>query len=300
LAELCLSGLRSSVPLGFMAAIGAFRHASSMPELGEVKLKWTRFRGDWRAALVTTVECATNQLVNLFVERVTALGHRPEFSWADQVKKNTVEEFRKHAAGKPELQDWFAAFASELDTAKDGTLRSTFFDMTGGQQEFLQKLLDASQLMSSDQKEAEELFREALFGPWQYRSAAKQCGIESSHSLGLDPSTVLQGALTGSESAKTSDKRGIRGAIWLAFEGIPYFPCVHDQGLATAGFVREGKSVYFEWPIWEQALSARAVRTLLVHPHEGNLTARGCVARYRSERVNLIKDYYSLSASELL
>jgi hypothetical protein len=225
---------------------------------------------------------------------------RPEFEWAEQIKKTSVPNFRLIAARTPNLEEWFVAFGTELALAKDGTVRSTLFDMTGGQQRFLLKLRQASGFLADNANAAGDLFKEAMFGPWQYKTSKKGSEIENSHSLGLDPTTLLEGAFTGSEPAEIKDKRGIRGAIWLAFEALPLFPSVYDRTLATVGFSRSVKKTYFEWTVWESPLSLWAVRTLLMHPSDGAEKHRGTVARYRCERVNLIKDYYCFSPAELV
>lgn len=178
--------------------------------------------------------------------------------------------------------------------------------MTGGQQKFLLKLREASSLFSVSAKEAEELLREAWFGPWLYKSSRKASESESSHSMGLDPSTLLQGAFTAEEPAGIKDKRGVRGAIWLAFEALPFFPCVYDDGrLRTAGFTEERRKDgkwkrYFEWGVWTEPLAVNTVRTLLLQSRDQWTRERGIAQRFRSERVNLNKDYYSLAAAELV
>jgi hypothetical protein len=161
-------------------------------------------------------------------------------------------------------------------------------------------------LCSSD-KAAELLLREALFGPWLYKPATKGAEAELSHSMGLDPSTLLQGAFTADEPASIKDKRGIRGAIWLAFEALPLFPCVIENGrLRTAGFFfrekekGERRRNYLEWGVWEAPLTLTAVKTLLLQSRDEWTRDRGISERFRGERVNLNKDYYSLAAAELV
>ena len=51
--QLKLTALRSGVPIGFMAALGAFRHAESMGAPGEVRLGWAPHAGQWCAVLET-------------------------------------------------------------------------------------------------------------------------------------------------------------------------------------------------------------------------------------------------------
>jgi hypothetical protein len=296
-SEIRLAALKSGVPMGFMAALGAFRHAVQMPELGGVKLKWEPYAGQWRATLVTGSEVNEAGLVRLFVERVKGMAERPEFAWSDQIKKTELADFRRYASHPSTAENWFAAFGTELSAAKDGTLRSTPFDMTGGQQKFLLKLRQASEFMAAFPDAAGELFREALFGPWQYKPS-KKAEADNSHSLGLDPATLLQGAFTGDEPSGIKDKRGVRGAIWLAFESLPLFPCVYDAGLRTVGFIKEDRALYFQWSVWESPLSLETVRTLLMQSPRGKDSS--VAARFRCERVNLIKDYYAFSSAELI
>ncbi len=302
--EIPLKGLQAGTPIGFLAAMGAFRHVVEMREqLGEVRLLWERETTDWHAVFVTEKGTSGEALLELLTGRVCGLKTRPEFAWADQIKKNSPERFREAAEQCRDEQDWFAAFGSELALTK-GTLQSTDFDMTGGQQKFLQKLRESWIALSGERKEAAELLREALFGPWMYRPS-KGPEAENSHSMGLDPSTILQGAFTAAEPASIKDKRGVRGAIFLAFEALPFYPCVYDGRLRTGGFGEErgtdGKwRRYFEWCVWREALGANTVRTLLLREPEEWTRQRGIAARYRSERVSLNKDYCALAAAELV
>ncbi|HUQ93836.1 MAG TPA: hypothetical protein VM120_19305 [Bryobacteraceae bacterium] len=273
---------------------------------GDVRLRWGRQGNEWCAVLVLErdMDAAANALLATFVERVCKLGQRPEFAWADQIKKNSAGTFREAAQRAQDRQEWFAAFGSDL-CLSNGTMQSTDFDMTGGQQKFLLKLREASIFLSSSRKDAERLLREALFGPWLYETSRKASEVENSHSMGLDPSTLLQGAFTADEPAGIKDKRGVRGAIWLAFEAMPFFPCVYDGRLRTAGFTEQrgedGKwRRYFEWGVWTEPLTMSSLRILLLQSREQWTRERGILERFRSERVNLNKDYYSMAAADLV
>jgi hypothetical protein len=82
-------------------------------------------------------------------------------------------------------------------------------------------------------------------------------------------------------------KAGVRGAVWLAMESLPFFPCVYGAALATRGFANEGKKQRFIWPIWTVPLSGMAIRTLLSHitdeTQATNWKTRGVAAIYASE-----------------
>ncbi|MGC2657724.1 MAG: hypothetical protein WA324_07080 [Bryobacteraceae bacterium] len=307
MSEIVLTGPRAGTPIGFLAAIGAFRHASVMSsKLGDPRLAWTHRAGEWFATLAFDADLSSEAFLDALVKSVCETSSRPEFEWSEQIKKRDPADFRRAIEQNSSCSDWFAAFGSELALSKDGTLRSTDFDMTGGQQKFLLKLREASCALCGSPKETRRLLQEALFGPWEYKLATKGAEAENSHSMGLDPSTLLEGAFTAAEPAGIKDKRGIRGAIWLAFEALPLFPCVVVDGqLRTTGFSRSRSNdgrwkTYFEWGVWNVPLTLEAVTTLLLQPRCEWTPDRGVAQRFRSERVNLNKDYYSLAQAELM
>ena len=71
--QIKLTALKSGVPIGFMAALGTFRHACLMPELGAVKLGWAPYGGQWCAALETANPISADRLVELFTARLKGL-----------------------------------------------------------------------------------------------------------------------------------------------------------------------------------------------------------------------------------
>lgn len=307
MSEILLTGLRAGTPIGFLAALGAFRHATEMTDvLGNVRLSWANRGGEWLARLTADGNGDAEQFLEAFVHKGCAIGARPEFEWAEQIKKNSPEDFHRAIDAAPECTKWFVAFGSEMALANDGTLRSTYFDMTGGQQKFLLKLREASAALCGSPKEANKLLLEALFGPWLYSAATKGADAENSHSMGLDPSTLLEGAFTAAEPAGIKDKRGVRGAIWLAFEALPLFPCALVNGYpGTVGFERRKEEhgtwkTFLEWGVWETPLTLAALQILLIQSREEWTRGRGITQRFRSERANLNKDYFSLAPAELV
>src|SRR5580658_5705107 len=78
-----LAGLKSGVPIGFMAALGTFRQAERIGELGQVKLAWTPYGGQWCVVLHMTEPIEFKAFLKLLMERVKALGERREFGWSD-------------------------------------------------------------------------------------------------------------------------------------------------------------------------------------------------------------------------
>jgi hypothetical protein len=304
-----LTGLKSSMPIGFMAALGAFRQAERIDELGVVKLGWTPYGGQWCAVLETEAAVDFEAFVKLLLERVKGLGTRREFEWSEAVKSVAPVAFareaeiavRESSADDHEFADWFSAFGSEL-AVKNEKVESTPLDMTVARQLFLADAADLTRnLARPDKKAGDELnlasLREALQGPWKYK--------DNQHSLGWDPSTVLMGAYTPKAPTAMS-KSGVRGAVWLAMEALPFFPCVYDRGLATRSFAREGRKQCFIWPIWTAPLSGMAIRTLLSQVQVTDETevqewkSRGVSAIYSSEVYKPNKYLTSFQAAELL
>lgn len=303
MAEIVLTGLPGDAALGFLAALGALRHAATVAGWDPVTLHWAPHSGQWRPVLTASGPLDRATLLRALAGRAEALREgRPELQWADQVKKTAVPAYRTEAARQRATHGaWFAAFASELCRARDGTLRSTPFDMTGGQQKFLEKLRGLSAALARSPRQAEEALDEALFGPWQYKPATNRMDREVSHSLGLDPATLLEGAFTAEAPTTIADKRGIRGAVWLAFEALPLFPCVAVRGQPLApGFHRDGRTLHFCWTLWDVPLSVVAARALLAQEPDLLRARAGVVRQYRSARVNLNKDYYTLGPAELV
>jgi hypothetical protein len=302
-----LTGLKSSTPIGFMGALGAFRHAERLDELGGAKLTWTPHGGQWCAALHTAEPIESEAFVKLLLERVKSLGKRREFEWSEAVKSVAPAAFCDAAApaiqeasvDDHELADWFAAFGSEL-SLKNEKVESTPLDMTVARQLFL---ADAAALTANlatpDKKAGDDLnlasLREALLGPWKYK--------DNQHSLGWDPSTILMGAFTP-KAPTAMNKAGVRGAVWLAMESLPFFPCVYGGQLATRAFVRSGRKLRFVWPIWTAPLSGMAIRTLLSHITDETKAedwkTRGAAAIYASEVYKPNKYLTSFQAAELV
>ncbi|HEX3683144.1 MAG TPA: hypothetical protein VHU83_11455 [Bryobacteraceae bacterium] len=255
-----------------------------MDELGEVKLGWTPYGGQWCALLVTEKSVDADRLARLFADRVKPMKCRPEFDWSPALKDVSPEALRERSqlALSEGLAEWFQAFGCELSTSKDGKLQSTPFDMTVARQLFLANAAWLTKNLATPDKRRGDApnivsFAEALFGPWKYQ--------DDQHSLGWDPSTILMGAFTP-KAPTAMNKAGVRAAVWLAMESLPFFPCFYDSGLATTGFKKQGRDERFSWPIWEAPLTVASARVLIEHSitlQAGELSTRGIAAVYTSQ-----------------
>jgi hypothetical protein len=281
--ELLLSALKGDSPIGAMAAFGVLRVCSQLPQLGDPRLHWRCMSGRWVAVLSSIHPLSADDLTAALVSYMADVRNRPEFTWSEQIKSVTKAHFRHYAgmalAGATPADhrcaDWFNAFGSELMTEED-VIVPTPFDMTVARQKFLADALKlGTSLKGSSGRDA---FREALFGPWQY--------ADDQHSLGWDPSNIRLGAFTTDAPTKMANT-GVRGAVWLAFESLPLFPCfVATDKLRTRAIRSEGRSDVLVWPVWSCPLTLVAVETLLsLRELSGNAEAaiqRGVEAVYRS------------------
>lgn len=300
-----LTGLRADLPIGLMAALGCLRVCERAPGLQGSKLAWRNTGQGFRATLWTAGEVSRDKLVTALIEDVKGADGRKELLWSEQIKTATRESFVEHAklalAGDGDVPDWFAAFGSDLGLDAEGRIEPTPFDMSVARQKFL---ADAKKLAMGladarglDNGKAAESYREALFGPWHYK--------DDQHSLGWDPTTMKLGAFTYKAPTSMANA-GVRAAVWLAFESLPFFPCLFDHGLQTLGFRRQGRrDVAFCWPVWEAPISLAAVRvllgaTLVIDDSNAEaLRARGVTAIFRSAKFKPNKYLANFRAPEL-
>jgi hypothetical protein len=306
MSQLLLTGLAGSHPLG---ALGAFGLLRCCPETaaGDARLSWGR-EGDWFARLGTERPLTADDLVAALAARQAGRCGRPELHWTDNIKTepDAFTDAARSALGQAtperrEYADFLAGFACEVATTDRGDLQPTAFYMTSGRQEFLKEARTVATRLGSGislgrrKKPPEELFREALFGPWKYE--------DPQHSLGWDPGTERLHALRGRSPTK-EPSQGVTAAVWLAFEALPLFPCFRSGGrLATRCFSRVGDRTVFSWPVWEEPAGLATVRSLLAladltreKPPLRELRERGVVAVFRCERykVQTQGSYYIL------
>jgi hypothetical protein len=260
-----------------------------------------------------TAESLVEALVDR--QRQRAKGH--ELNWARTIKTSkgeyltaVGEAIKELEEGRRSCADFLAAFACELEVDDGDQLEPTPFYMTSGQQRFLNMARTLAGRLAEGikrgrrKKEPEELFSEALYGPWRYE--------DSQHSMGWDPSTERLHALRATKPGD-DESDGIPAAVWLAFEALPLFPCFRCEGrLVTTGFrttgvTRRERTTYLTWPVWSSFISLDALRSLLSLPelaedvlpvHE--LRARGIEQVFRSERFRVKTQgaYYILRAAE--
>jgi hypothetical protein len=300
MSEIALTGLAGDHPLGALAAFGLLRCCEELDGFRGARLAW-RQGARWYAVLYPPEPAGPDELVAAQVARQRGRADRPELTWADVIQVESglfVKAARAAeddvAAGRRAYADFLSAFGCELCTNDAGRLSATAFSMTSGQQKFLKEVRTLAARLADGvsvgrrSKSPEELFREALFGPWRYE--------DPQHSLGLDPATERLHALRAASPTKEASV-GVAAAVGLACEALPLFPCFLTGGrLATTGFhtfgaTRRDRVTALTWPVWTAPVSLMTVRSLLSlpalaeeRPPARELRERGVEMVFRSER----------------
>ena len=273
MADIVLTGCDGGNPLGFLAALGAFRVVSGVEK--SASMRWAK-DGRWRAVL--TLERDADALVDALFRDAATWRKRPELELAYKKKEKAEKagaakeeregksvrdlkappaEFRKFAGrsikapfSREEFEGFVAAYGSDVIVDGQGNTKPTAFHFTAGQQQFLGMVID---LVNGLQREH---LQEALFGPWKYESKLPI--------LRWDVSGERLYALSAVDPAR--DKAlGVPGADWLAFQALPLLPSFPvGQRLGTTGFVGRGKDIAFRWPMWIEKASLHAIKSLLM------------------------------------
>jgi hypothetical protein len=285
-----LTGLKAHHPLGFLAACGLLRCLTESTSFGRSKLRWKTVGGEDSYAVVHSeraldIDPLTEMLTRWSEQQRTSLA----LTWSTKV--DSRDAYRGTArtalqqlfdAGSRDAADMLAALASDL-VGEGKTLRSTSLDLTSGNQRLLQSLRTLAGHAETTSGKPSPLTKaaveEALIGPWRYQ--------DHHHSLGWDPQVQRLHALRGKLPEKDKENRSVRGAVFLASQALPLFPCFAVGGrLRTTGFHRHDEDDWFAWPIWSEPISLDTLRSLLAHPFSSDLRERGVEIVYRCRRAH--------------
>ncbi|MEW6247042.1 MAG: hypothetical protein AB1555_10065 [Nitrospirota bacterium] len=301
-ADIKLTGLIGSNPLGALAAFGLLRVCHEISALAFASLSW-QLEDDWVAVLTLPTGQGETSLVSQLAEYLRA--RRLEvFTWSDDIRerpesyKRRLREQAQKARYCERLEaDYYAAYGSEMKAdGSKGLVKPTAFHMTSGQQKFLKSVREVAESLRNG---SEDAIREALFGPWHYQ--------DQYHSLGWDPITERMYALR--YRAPTSEQPVcVRAAVWFAVEALPLFPTVVARGrLDTAAFAKQDGVARFVWPIWSKPIGLDTLRTLLLTSELfgrldqwESLERRGVAAIYESVRSEFGQGYAILRPSALV
>lgn len=283
-----LSGINGASPLGFLAALGAFRAAQQVSSQ-TLRLSWSPIGGSWQPMLHMQGDTTPETLVEKLDTYLRAQADSPAFTVAKNIKMS-ADRFRGYAQSA--VEHWFAgdnpawvafcaAFGSDGVFDEKGEIEDTAFrTMSGaGHQHFLQFMDELIRATVAAQ------IREALFGPWSYS--------DTQFSMRWDTEDDRRYSLRWSNPS-SDPARNVRGANRLAIEALPLFPTMPGAArLGTTGFVGQRSSdTFWIWPIWSAPLTLDICRSLLAVPalvqlggEMSRLSPLGVAAVFRSRRI---------------
>lgn len=289
-----LTSLNGNHPLAFLAACGVLR-CCSVQGIRGVKLAWKQANNEsgWIAVLFPgeTDDLTLESLIETLILRAASMPVCEALGWSDKIDNRSKfkvlgSSVIERATGSDDNESiaWLPALSSDVAGRKE-KLQPTSLDLTSGSQRFLKSLRTLSADLCKRPKHPGEphvgagAFREALFGPWLYS--------DEEHSLGWDPQTQRLHALRHMLPEQDKQNRSVRGAVFLASQALPLFPCFAIQGkLRTTGFhILDGED-WFAWPIWREPISLETLQSLLAQPLNHQLGRRGVKTAYKCLRAH--------------
>jgi len=290
---LLLAGLDGSNPLGFMAAMGAFRLLALTH--GRIRMAWRISDGTWHPTVlgidVPEAEIGTELYVSLgeLDKSVWSLDKKLPFP-ASRLREEARCAASAASAQNRERADTVAALGVEVYCDDEGNFKDTAFRMVRAGDSAGQGFLAYGKRIL-ESTTAQQLQRAAT-EVWRHEDA--QCALR------WDPAEDRGYALQWRDPSKVG-ALSVKGGNCLALAAMPLFPTAPVKGEAeTTGFgLKQSKNSSFTWPIWERALSLDTVRSVLglpalqrAQPRTAELACRGIVAAYRCDRI-MTSTYYS-------
>lgn len=289
--EMLLAGLDGGHLLGFLAALGALRIATSKWPDSAPRMRWRLCERAWKPILSVPGITDRTEFVTGLHDKLKEMAGHAAFAVGDDLKFSS-DSFRALAlAAQSDVTwdlraaDFFAAFASEAATNKSGTelLDTALRTMSGtGHQHFVKMMRELVEMTDHAHLDS------SLFYPWRY--AEKGLGLRWDHQD--DRRYALRWNEPTGDPTRTE-----RGANRLAVEAIPLFP-VFPVGnrLETTGFTSRSKQNVLTWPIWIGNAGLDSVRSVLALrelqdeiPPRATLAARGVAEIYRCQRITVDK-----------
>jgi hypothetical protein len=256
-----LKGLNGSNPLGFMASVGLLR-------LLDVQGNHARLGFTEDGGFHAWIECnpALDDIPGAVAKDADAAAG-PQ-SWRLEYKNNgdklaadlkaPPEQFREFLAlaidewlkRRPERSDYAAAYGTDVAHDGKGNTKPTAFHFTAAQQTFLGQV---------------ERLRSAIDAEWVRQSFDTPGATREGSNLRWDPDAERSRALMAKDPGK--EKTAVNAPLeWLAFRGLPAFPCVPaGSRILTCGVTgRLQAELRFHWPLWSCGASYATVRSLLL------------------------------------
>lgn len=247
-----LKGIDGTNPLGFLAAMGAFR-VSALHD-PDAKLAWQTVAPVPYPLLTTTLsqegfaQAVCKEALHA-AAAVKKLGDVIKCSPA-KYRETCMEHLNQdHLPGDLSLADYFSAFASDATTDEKGDVRPTLFSFSngGGGQNLLKDFATLATMCN---------VQEVVANIFQNKNVTHACT-----NTNWDPAALRSYALRWKDPEK-SDKETNVPMHTLAFLGLAFFTSVPKfDVLATSGFDDKGKT--WTWPIWEDPVRYREIASLL-------------------------------------
>lgn len=291
---LILRGIDGANLLGFLAAIGVLRTASSVWLIDLPQMGWCKYEGAWRPYLLSRPGVNEAELVSRLYEKLIQMDQHPSFSFSDDLslppsifRSETISAKTKAMPNDRCHVDFLSAFGSESVTEKTGNIADTAMrTMSGaGHQHFLGTI---RQLVKDTKMHH---IHKAMFSQWMYDDPAEK------HCMRWDPFDDVRYALQW-RNPSGDPGRKVRGSMWganrLAIEALPLFPTApKGRGLETTGFTQQkGHGIALTWPIWEPPVTIETVRSILaieqlqhLRPDREMLKRKGIVEIFKCQRL---------------
>jgi len=292
--DLILTGLAGDSPIGVMSALGLFRLLAATRERSSLRLAWST-HDPFRPILVSEEPLTIETLIARLTEHLDNSMTRFD-SWVSRTKALSAKEFHSwaatglatDAAWEFAVSSWVAAFGAEAAQSSEEKFVASPFDTSFAKQTFPGDFRQTIETLRANHELTVESLREAIVGPWHYK--------DGQHSMGWDPATVRVHAHSA-EAPTKSKAQGVRGAVWLAFESLPLFPCFPTgYGVLPRAFSLRNREVEFCWPIWDVPVGLGGLKSLLglklvtsAKPDTQDMRARGIRAVFASRRARSSK-----------
>jgi hypothetical protein len=291
-------GINGTNPLGFMASVGLLRVLTSKlicaqcngPAGSGARTPRLGFTND--GAFHAWIECDSEieDIPGIIAKDAEdAAGPQPwRLQYEKQEKrgikivndlKAPPERFSRYLdsaidswlAGQPEQSNYAVAYGTDVALDGKGNTKPTAFHFTAANQEFLGTV---------------EETRSKVTREWAVSALEDSSGkVKPGRNLRWDPDAERSRALMGVNP--NDDGTTVNAPLeWLAFRGLPAFPCVPiGNRIVTSGVTRSSQDgLCFHWPLWSCGASYATLRSLL------GLTAGWIEIEHRARRLSDTQD----------
>lgn len=260
MARVALRGIDGSSPLGFLAALGLLRLASvdndrarlGFTPNGSFRAFFDETTGDLAKIVTADAARATHDMPWLLrYEKVEKNGARQVMDLKAppavfrEFACRSIEAWRK---GEQEGAGYAAAFGTTVAVDGKGNTKPTAFHFTAANQQFLGTV---------------KLIRGSVTEEWVRASLFEGHARRPGSNLRWDPTAERNWALMASNP--NTEGTSVDAPIeWLAFRALPFLPSFpRGSRILTTGVTGRGEHMEFSWPLWQCALTAATVQSVL-------------------------------------